>query len=81
MKATEILIQQTEQVYALISKLTKSIPYEKWQETPQTLETNVSWQVGHLMVSYHYHTIMCMHGIQKELFVEFPKLHYMVCFR
>jgi hypothetical protein len=40
------------------NKLTKTVPYEKWDNIPEIIQTNISWQVGHLIMSHYFHSII-----------------------
>jgi hypothetical protein len=76
MTSTEILIQQTESTYDWIDKLIGPIPFEKWDQTPNGLETNLTWQIGHLLVSHYFHSIMVITGHQSDLLQEIPLRNY-----
>jgi len=67
-----MLAKQTESAYAWANKLIVSIPYEKWDTTPDIIESNITWQTGHLIVSFYYHTIMVIVGHQMDLLQQIP---------
>jgi hypothetical protein len=48
-----MLSRQTHDAYNWINKLVKSVSYEKWDNTPSVIETSVSWQMGHLIMSLY----------------------------
>ena len=68
MNELELLIRQNSDVHRWTKRILHDIPMEKWDNTPDTLKTNVSWQVGHLTISNIYHCITLIHGAPKELF-------------
>ena len=72
MNTVEILAKQTENSYLWTDKLINSISYEKWDTTPEIIETNVSWQVGHLVMSFYYHSIMVIAGHQMDILQKVP---------
>lgn len=76
MNSIEFLARQTEDAYSWVHKLTESIPHEKWSFTPEIVETNVSWQVGHLIVSYYYHSIVVITGHQMDILQQMPMKLY-----
>src|SRR5688500_15230677 len=76
MTSTEILIQQTQSAYDWIEKLINPIPFEKWDQTPQGLETNLTWLVGHLIMSHYFHSIMVITGHQADLLQKIPLKDY-----
>lgn len=76
MTEIEILSKQTKDTYQWIHKLVDSIPEEKWNETPEILESNVSWQVGHLVISIYYHSILVIKGHQEDTLKQVPIKKY-----
>ena len=76
MSTSEILLTQTVEAHQWTNKLIDAVPFGKWDETPPTIESNISWQVGHLITSKHYHAIMCVHGVQGELMEKIPFRDY-----
>ena len=44
-----------------------SVPMDKWDIMADGIESNVSWQVGHQIISIYYHTIMTTVGHISEL--------------
>ncbi|WP_337041571.1 DinB family protein [Emticicia sp. 17c] len=76
MSETELLVKQTEGAYAWVYKLVTDIPYEKWDFIPEGVESNVSWQVGHLIISYYYHSVMVITGHQTDILQQIPMKDY-----
>lgn len=76
MTDVELLAWQTENVYDWTNKLVLSVPFSKWEETPEIVETNIAWQVGHLLMSSYFHTAMVIVGHQKDLFQKIPLKQY-----
>lgn len=72
----EILVKQTADTYQWVNRLVDSIPVEKWEEIPTVVETNVSWQIGHLIVSFYYHSILVIVGHQMDLLQKIPLKQY-----
>ncbi len=54
MNTVELLKIQTENAYEWTNKIIASIPAEKWDNIPDTIDTNVTWQVGHLIMSFYF---------------------------
>lgn len=73
---TELLKIQTIDAQNWTKKLINEIPEEKWFITPDTIETNFAWQIGHLTLSQYYYTIVLINGQQNDLSVEFPVKKY-----
>jgi hypothetical protein len=76
MNEIQLLTQQTENVYQWTNKLVESIPFTKWDQTPDIVETNVAWQVGHLMMSHYFHTVMVIVGHQRDILEKIPLKQY-----
>ena len=72
MHQVKTLLYQTRDTYQWLNQLLNSIPEDKWQEMPVNLDTHVVWQVGHLILSLNFHTIMVIKGHPKELYQEIP---------
>lgn len=76
MNSIETLTIQTENAYEWVHKLITPIPYNKWNTTPDIIESNVSWQVGHLILSFYYHSIMTIVGHQPDVLEKIPLKKY-----
>jgi hypothetical protein len=76
MDQVTLLSKQTEDAYQRTNKLLTSIPYEKWNTLPPVVESTISWQVGHLVLSFYFHTIMVIRGHQKEILEKVPMKEY-----
>lgn len=76
MTELEILTQQTESVYDWTHKLIETITFEKWDIIPDIVESNISWQVGHLIMSHYYHSIMVIKGHQMDVIQKIPLKDY-----
>lgn len=67
MTEIQILTKQTENAFEWTNKLIDSVPHEKWDIIVDGIESNLSWQVGHQIVSIYYHTIMTTVGHISEI--------------
>ncbi|MBB6462222.1 DinB family protein [Flammeovirga kamogawensis] len=76
MNTIEMLKVQTESTYKWVNTLLESIPFKEWDTIPDNLATNVTWQVGHLILSVNYHSIMAIKGPEPELYQKFPIQEY-----
>lgn len=57
-------------------KMLSETPQEIWYETPDVIQSNIAWQVGHLIVSQYYHAIAVITGPNFELFNDVPLKDY-----
>lgn len=76
MSEADLISRQTENVYEWTNKLIEPIPFNKWEETPEVIETNICWQIGHLIMSHYFHTVMVIVGHQKDVFEKIPLRQY-----
>lgn len=76
MNQVEILLKQTEDTYGWVNRLISSIPYEQWDNTPEIIQTNVSWQAGHLLMSFYFHSVMVIAGHQMDIIKQIPLKDY-----
>lgn len=76
MTEVEFITRQTENVYEWTNKLIESVPFTKWNNTPDVVETNITWQVGHLIMSHYFHTMMVIVGHQRDVFEKIPLKEY-----
>ena len=76
MNQIEVLLKQTKDTHHWIDELIYSIPEEKWDLTPETIDTNVTWQVGHLIMSEAYHAVFCISGFPMDIVQQMPLRDY-----
>jgi uncharacterized damage-inducible protein DinB len=76
MDQVEMLARQTEDAYNWTNKLISSISYDKWDQTPKIIDSNITWQVGHLIMSFYYHSIMVITGHQTDILQQIPMKEY-----
>lgn len=67
MTAIDILLKQTQDAHIWTHKLINSVPDTLWDATPDALDSNISWQVGHLVISEYYHAILVVKGFDAEI--------------
>ncbi|WP_435623588.1 DinB family protein [Flagellimonas sp.] len=76
MTEIQILAKQTEIAFEWTNKLTSSVSIEKWDRLAEGIESNISWQVGHQIISIYYHTIMTTVGHIPELIEKLDLRRY-----
>lgn len=80
MTTTEILVKQTQDAYNWVNKLTATVQNENWEKVQKGIESSISWQVGHLVLSYYYHTIMVIKGHDMGVLKSIPMKEYSLFF-
>lgn len=76
MTEIQLLINQTADAYQWTNKLVEALPLDKWQIIPPTVESSINWQVGHLIISQYFHSIMVIRGHQMDIFQQLPIRDY-----
>ncbi|RYU95278.1 DinB family protein [Emticicia agri] len=76
MNQIELLVKQTRGAYDWANKLIYTIPDEQWDIIPEVVESSITWQIGHLVISYYYHTIMVTVGHQMDILQQIPMKDY-----
>jgi hypothetical protein len=76
MNEITILARQTSNTYNWVNRLLAAIPFEQWEETPDVINSNITWQAGHLVVSFYFHTIMVVKGHQMDVLQQMPMKEY-----
>ena len=76
MTETEILLRQTEDTYRWTLKLIEGVGLEKWDVMPPVVDSTLTWQVGHLLVSAYYHSIWVVKGHQMDVLQAMPMKQY-----
>jgi hypothetical protein len=76
MTQLELLRWQTDNAYSWTNTLLNSIPFEKWDLVPDIVESSISWQAGHLIMSFYFHSIMVVVGHQKDVLQKIPLREY-----
>ncbi|UJH68385.1 DinB family protein [Allomuricauda sp. SCSIO 65647] len=67
MTEIQILVNQTKNAFEWTNKLIAPVPTEKWEILADGIGSNLSWQVGHQIISIYYHTILTTVGHDFEL--------------
>ncbi len=76
MSQVSLLLSQTKDAYDWVNKLIEPIPERKWDEIPEGIDSSVTWQVGHLLVSLYFHSIMSIKGHQMDILQQVPMKDY-----
>jgi hypothetical protein len=76
MTEVDLLTRQTENAYEWTNKLIESVPFSKWDDTPHLVDTNITWQVGHLIMSHYFHSVMVIVGHRKDVLEKIPLRQY-----
>lgn len=72
----ELIHDQAIRTRKLTLGLLEDTPFDLWYTTPEIIESNIAWQVGHLIVSQQYHAIAVIVGPQREVLDKIPLKEY-----
>ncbi|UTW60760.1 DinB family protein [bacterium SCSIO 12741] len=76
MTRIEFIDEQITSARKWTKSLIKRIPDDQWYLTPDVIESNVAWQVGHLAVSQNFNGIIVVQGLNKRVFEQVPLKEY-----
>lgn len=67
MTPIEIIKIQIEQVKKQTDDFIGKIELSNWKTTPEILETNMNWQIGHIILASYLHGIASISGANKKI--------------
>ncbi len=70
----------TKNAHEWTHKLVNEVTEKKWLVKPSIIESNIHWQVGHLIITHFYHIIVCLKSPQQALFSLIPIMEYFPLF-
>lgn len=76
MNEINLLYHQTKDTYQWVQRLLQDVPEDQWGYTPNIVNTNLSWQIGHLVISYYYHSILVIKGHDMNVLSTVPIKEY-----
>lgn len=80
MTETDFILRETKVANRYTLHLLEKIPFDLWEITPAGLDTNVSWQVGHLILGICYNNILVVNGAISEALKALPMKAYFEVF-
>ena len=66
-KLVNLLKNQTIDSHKWVDNIISEFPEDKWFETPEIIETNIAWQIGHLTLSLYYYNIVLIGSPQEDI--------------
>ncbi|WP_430906588.1 DinB family protein [Maribacter sp. 2-571] len=76
MNEVALLVRQTTDAYSWVHKLIDPVPEDLWGKVPKVLESSINWQVGHIILSTYYHSILVVTGHQRDVLEHLPLKKY-----
>lgn len=67
MNTLEIIKDQIFSVKEKTDTFIKNIELEKWNSTPEVLDTNLNWQIGHIILANYLHGIASISGVNESV--------------
>jgi len=57
-------------------KILSNFPEALWKISPEKFKTNINWQVGHLIISTYFHSILSISGSDEKVKQSFNPREY-----
>ena len=77
MNIQKLIQEQFTAVDRWTLNLIESVPGNYWKIQLSETQTNLNWQVGHILVSKYFHALACINGPMVELNQSLPISEYM----
>ena len=71
-----VVINEMKKSSSWTRYLLKDFDASKEFDIPTGLKSNINWQVGHIMLSRHFHSVVSTFGKQDSLMEEIPFVEY-----
>ncbi len=78
MTRKEFILEQMATVRSRSKALIGEVPQNLWLETPPVIESNIDWQVGHLIVSQYYNMVVVVTGRNPRFADIIPLKQYLI---
>jgi hypothetical protein len=62
-----LLKNQTIESHNWVDTLITNFPKDKWFETPEIINSNIAWQIGHLTLSVYYYNVVLIGSPQEHI--------------
>ena len=66
MKKIDLIIQEIKNVQKKTLSLLDKVGLEQWKISPQVINSNINWQIGHLILANYLHGVASMIGASQE---------------
>ena len=67
MTKIEFIREQIDSSKQQTESLLKEVPTESWLDSPEILNTNLNWQIGHLILANYLHGIASISGANEKV--------------
>ena len=67
MSRLRITKEQIDSVKSQTEKLIHDLPSDLWMVSPEILDTNINWQIGHVFLANYLHGVASITGINSEI--------------
>lgn len=80
MSKIDFLKEQIIESRNFVNRLMSELPEDLWYTLPEGTDSNFAWQIGHLIVSQHFHAICCITGRNDAVYRIIPLPDYVKLF-
>lgn len=80
MSKINFLKEQIIETRNFVNRLISELPEDLWYTIPKGTDSNFSWQIGHLIISQHFHAICCVTGKNEAVYKIIPVHDYVKIF-
>ena len=76
MTVKDLVIREMKKSSSWTRYLLKSFDTQKEFEVPEGIKANGNWEIGHILISRHFHSVVSVFGKQDELMDKIPFREY-----
>ena len=80
MSKINFLKEQIVETRNFVNRLVSELPEDLWYTIPDGTDSNFAWQIGHLIISQHFHAICCVTGKNEAVYKIIPVQEYVKIF-
>lgn len=77
MNVIDLVIEQAELSHKKVKGLVRGVDFENWYSIPNGINSNVAWQLGHLIISKPFQLVIAPIARTKEIYDVVPFRDYL----
>lgn len=80
MDIIELVKEQIGESHKKVRSLVQRVDFKDWYEIPEGINTNIAWQVGHLIISKYFQLVVAPMGSTREIYEIMPFKEYLALY-